>query len=145
MSENNLDSIEWQVCLGLLRLNEVGNDKLPAERMSALITLGGICRAYQKEFANNPLILNICKKKIKFILQAKSKADLKEILSPPKIRYNGNAIIPVGNFHIEEEELLIWSLTSLWCGGPLVESGFKRYMELFKKFYPEMANEIGIN
>jgi len=144
MSDNALHPIELQICMGLLRLCEIKDDKLALERMVALITLGGRCRAYQKEFANNPLILVICEKKVDFILKAKTKSDLKEILSPPKVRYNWNSVVPVGDFHIEEEELLIWSLTSLWCGGPLRGPGLKRYMELFKKFYPDFAGEIGI-
>ena len=115
-----------------------------AEQISALITLGGQIKGYQKQFANNPLISEICRKKIEFILQAKTKSELDEILSPPKIRYNFNEIVPTGKFHVDEEELLIWSLTSLWCGGPLSRPAYKRYMKLFAQFYPEMAKEIGI-
>lgn len=143
--ENNQPPVDLQISIGLFRISEIENDKLTVERMGALLTLGSKCRAYQKEFNNNPLILHICEKKVEFILQAKSKSDLKEMLAPPKVRYNGSSIVPIGKFHIEEEELLIWSLTSLWSGGPLSEPGYKRYMKLFKKFYPEMAAEIGIN
>jgi hypothetical protein len=145
VSENKPPAADLQICIGIMRLAELKNHKLMPERMSALFTLGGQIKAYQKEFAGNPLALDICAKKIEFILQAQSKSDLKEILSPPKVRYNGNEVVPVGNFHVEEEELLIWSLTSLWCGGPLSNAGFKRYMRLFAKFYPDMAKEIGIS
>jgi len=144
MPEKNLQPIEMQICIGLIRIGEIENDKLTAERISALFTISGLCRAYHEQFNSNPLMLHICEKKITFILQAKSKSELDEILSLPKVRYNFNEVVPVGNFHIEEEELLIWSLTSLWCGGPLNQAGFNRYMKLFKKFYPDMADEIGI-
>ena len=144
MSNDKLLDVDLQIVLGMMRLAELKDDKLVAERMSALITLGSKIRGYQKEFCNNPLALNICAKKIEFILQVKKKSELDEILQPPKVRYNGNEVVPAGNFHVEEEELLIWSLTSLWGGGPLNETGFNRYMKLFKKFYPEMAEEIGI-
>lgn len=143
--ENKLQPVELQVCMGLLRLREISNDKLAIERMCALIALSSKCRAYQEEFLDNPLVLQICEKKVEFILQAKTKSDLDEILSPPKVHYNFNEVVAVGNFHVEEEELLIWSRTSLWIGRPLNEPGLNRYMKLFKKFYPDMAAEIGIS
>jgi len=139
-----LPDIDLQVCLGIMRLRELEFDKLSMERMVSIIELGAICRGYQKEFNNNPLIPVICHKKIEFILQAKTKADLSEILSLPRVRYNFSEVVPVGSYHLEEEELLIWSLASLWCGGPLNQEGFKRYMKLFNKFYPEFAKEIGV-
>jgi len=142
--ENKLKPVDLQIGIGLLRLCEIKDDKLTVERLSALITLGSKCRAYQKEFLNNPLVLHICDKKVEFILQANSKADLNEILEPPKVRYNFEKIVPDGIFHVEEEELLVWCRTCLWGGGPLNEPGRERYMELFKKFYPDMAAEIGI-
>ena len=40
----------------------------------------------------------------------------------------------------EEEELLLWSLTSLQ--GPLRDEGYRRYRELFEKCLPEMAEKI---
>jgi len=144
LEQEKLLDVDMQIVIGIMRLAEITNDKLPVERMGALISLGGTMRGYQKEFNNNELVLIICEKKIEFILQAQTKSDLKEILSPPKVHYNGNEIVPVGNFHINEEELLIWSLTSLWCGGPLNDAGFKRYMKLFAESYPKMAKEIGI-
>ena len=145
MSTNKILDVDIQICMGMMRLSELTDSKLIAEKMSALIQLSGQIKGYQKEFNNNPLALDICAKKIEFILQAKSKSDLKEILSPPKIRYYGGEIIPVGKFHVEKEELFIWSLTSLWSGGPLIEAGFKRFTTLMKKFYPEYAGEIGID
>jgi len=139
-----LPDVDIQILLGIAGLSELANDKFVFERMAAIIQLGGQIRGYLKEFCNSPLALAVCEKKIKFIYQAKNKTDLNEILSHAKVRYNYNEIVPVGRFHVEEEELLIWCKTSLWCGGPLCDAGFKRYMKLFKKFYPEYANEIGI-
>jgi len=145
MEAKKILGVDLQICIGMMRMSEIKNDKLIAERLAALIKLGSKCNAYQKEFNNNPMIRVICEKKVGFILQAKSKSDLNKILSPPKVHYNFNKVVPIGNFHVEEEELLIWSLTSLWCGGPLNKPRFERYTELFKKFYPEMSEELGIN
>ena len=144
MSTEKLLDVDLQICMGMMRLSELSDFKLIAEKMIALIQLSGIIKGYQKEFNNSPLALNVCAKKIEFILQAKSKTDLKEILSPPKIRYNFNEVVPVGKFHVEEEELMIWSITSLWSGAPLNKAAYKRYAELMKKYYPELAKEIGI-
>ena len=141
MQNENLRAIDLQLLSSLMEMDE--NDKLTSERVKALCMLRTKCIAYQKEFNNNPLILDICAKKIDFILKAKSKSELKEILSHPKVHYNGNVVIHSGRFNVEEEELLIWSLTSLWAGGPLNSAGFKRYMKLFKQFYPEFADQIG--
>jgi hypothetical protein len=143
-TQEKVPDIDMQIIMGISRLGEVKNGKLLPERMAALIELGALMRGYQKEFLNNELVLTICEKKIEFILQAETKSNLKEILSPPKVHYNGNEVVPISKYHIVEEELLIWSMTSLWCGGPLNDAGFKRYMKLFSEIYPEMAKEIGI-
>jgi len=143
MSKEQLPDIDIQIILGIKRIGDSGNDKLLGERIAAMIEVGSKMRGYQKEFCDNPIVLTICAKKIEFILQVTTKSDLKEILSPPKVHYNGNEVVPTGSFHIIEEELLIWSLTSLWCGGPLNEAGFKRYIKVFAEVYPDMAKEIG--
>ena len=144
MPQETLPDIEIQIITGMSRLGDSGNKKLFVDQMAAIISLGATMRGYRDEFLNNELVSIICAKKIEFILQAKTKSDLKEILLPPKIYYNGNEVVATGRYHIIEEELLIWCLTSLWCGGPLNDAGFKRYMKLFTEVYPEMANEIGI-
>lgn len=43
-------------------------------------------------------------------------------------------------YYSEEEELLLWSETSL--RGPLITAGYERYMELFKKILPQKAEQI---
>ena len=43
-------------------------------------------------------------------------------------------------YYSEEEELLLWSETSL--RGPLISAGYERYMELFKKILPQKAEQI---
>ena len=144
MAEEKLPAADVQICIGIMRLGELAGDKLLAERMAALFQLSGLIKAYQKEFNETPLALTICEKKVEYILQAKTKADLKEILAPPKVHYSFNEVVPVGRFHVDEEELLIWSLTSLWCGGPLNDAGFNRYTKLFAQIFPDMAKEIGI-
>jgi len=56
-------------------------------------------------------------------------------LTPPKPHYNGNEIVAIGKYHIPEEELIIWSHTSLKA--PLNRHGFERMMELMKQIFPD--------
>ncbi|MDR0287230.1 MAG: hypothetical protein LBI03_05940 [Clostridiales bacterium] len=111
-----------------------GNDKLINEKMAALIQLGSLINSYQKEYFHETLVQAILDKKTTYICGATSKADLKEILSMPMIHYNGNKIVPVGKYHIPEEELIYWSITSLRA--PLISYGFERYMEVFAQVFP---------
>lgn len=111
-----------------------GDDKLVNEKMAALLQLSALIKAYQKEYFHETLVQAILDKKTAHICEATTKADIKEILSIPKIRYNGNKIVPVGKYHIPEEELIIWSNTSLKA--PLVSHGFERMMELFAQIFP---------
>lgn len=141
MSMEKLPDVDIQICLGIMRLGEIENDKLTAERMAALIQLAGQVRWYLKEFNGSPLALAMCEKKIDFIIQAKTKTDLKEILLPAKVRYDFNEVVPVGKWHVEQEEIMIWSLTSFHA--PLVDVAFKRYMKLMKKYFPEFTKDLG--
>ena len=77
------------------------------------------------------LIYEIALKKINFLMNAKTKSEVKEILRPSAPVYNGNGFVPGGVFHIEEE-LLLWSITSLKA--PLNHEGFSRYQQLFQKY-----------
>ena len=134
--------VDLQIPMALLRLGERGNDKLAVEKLTALFRVGGIVRGYASEFKIEKLLRSICAKKIAFILEATTKKEIEEILQPPKNHYNGNEVIPSGRFHIPEEELLMWSYTSLRAGGPLNDAGFKRYMKLFRELLPEYAQII---
>ena len=52
----------------------------------------------------------------------------------------GKKFVYTSPYAVEEEELLLWSLTSLQ--GPLRDEGYRRYRELFEKCLPEMAEKI---
>ena len=78
------------------------------------------------------LIYEIALKKINFLMNVKTKSEVKEILRPSAPVYNGNGFVSGGVFHIEEEELLLWSITSLMA--PLNHEGFLRYQQLFHKY-----------
>lgn len=95
--------------------------------------------SYQADFFLFGLVLSIMEKKSRMILKAKSKEELKEIVKPSVPRGSYGQFFS-GPYHVEEEELIIWSKASLEA--PLNEDGVKRYQELFTKFFPEQAAEI---
>ena len=54
MTETKVLDVDLQIATGMMQLADLKEDKLMAERMSALITLSGQCKAYQKEFNQPP-------------------------------------------------------------------------------------------
>lgn len=79
---------------------------------------------YEKGFMEK-LLFQIAKKKLDFLMTAKTKAEVKETLRPSVPIYNGNAFVPNESFHVDEEELVIWSVASIKA--PLNHEGFLRY------------------
>lgn len=110
-------------------------DKVKEYRLSALRGLRENLKHYEKSGYSEKLIISIAEKKIKMIMQLQSKSEIDKILKPRCPYYDGNKFIP-DKYSIMEEELICWSETSLLA--PLNEAGAKRYMELFRKFFPEV-------
>ena len=112
------------------------NDTLAEERIQALQSIFQRAWYYQERGMLEEIILGFVQKKIKMIQQAETKGELQEIGRPPKPVYNGNGFTP-GKYDTEEEELLVWSLTSLKA--PLNNQAYERYKELFCRLLPEKA------
>ena len=72
-------------------------------------------------------------------MQAETKGEITEILKLSKPHFDGKKFVYTSPYAVEEEELLLWSLTSLQ--GPLRDEGYRRYRELFEKCLPEMAEK----
>ena len=68
------------------------------------------------------------------------KAELEEIVKPSRPRYSGGIFYPGNLYHVEEEELLLWSKTSLKA--PLILQGYVRYQELFEKYVGSEVKDI---
>ena len=91
------------------------------------------CAKYYRECGiMSELVHAVFRKKMKMIEEADTVADLKAIEKGCIPHFNGNQFLP-GPFHIPEEELIMWSLTSLKA--PLVSAGFERYTELFRQVF----------
>ena len=93
-----------------------------------------IQKFYEKGYLES-IVYQIALKKINFLMDAKTRSEVKEILRPSAPIYNGNGFIPNGIFHVEEEELLLWSEASLQV--PLNNESCLRYQYLFQKYILE--------
>lgn len=126
--------LDIEIILSASSLDE--SDKLLWEKFTAILELIPKIKFYSnKMFSEERLVRPIAMKKIEFIKAAATKKQLTEILKPPKVRYNGNKVVSVGDYVIPEEELIIWSLTSLEA--PLMDVGLQRYKEVFLLVFPE--------
>ncbi|MEY8412006.1 hypothetical protein AALB51_12265 [Lachnospiraceae bacterium 62-26] len=120
----------------LLMDNEL-NEKLRSRRFDALRKMRGITAQYEEEKFLPELVETVFCKKADFIMRAKTKAELEEIIKPSSPRYSGGIFYPGNPYHVEEEELILWSKTSLKA--PLISQGYKRYQELFEKYVKDEA------
>ena len=100
----------------------------------------GRAYAYKKEGFLEEIICKFVQKKADMILRATKKGELNEIIQMPKPYYDGNKIVSPSKYDTKEEELILWSSTSL--KGPLVSAGYERYKELFCKLLPEQGKQV---
>ncbi len=119
-------------------LNE-GSDKLRAEKAAALNTAAGTAMRYLREGIRADLVKTVFMKKAQLLATAATVAELHEIMHAPCPHYTGGAFIS-GRYDIPEEELILWSLTSL--KGPLVSAAFERYMLLFRQIMTQAPYNI---
>jgi len=133
--------IEYAMALAKVICDDMP-DKVRALRFDGVRRLMGIANGYAREGMIEKPIVEMWNHKIPFVMGATSKVVMEEILKPSKPRYNGGGFVPGSPYHSEAEELMLWSLTSLWGGGPLISDGQKRYEELFKKYFPVEAADV---
>ena len=88
-------------------------EKLRSRRFDALRKMRGITAQYEEEGFLPELVEMVFCKKADFIMKAKTKAELEEIVKPSTPRYSGGIFYPGSPYHVEEEERILWSKTSL--------------------------------
>lgn len=81
------------------------------------------------------LIKTVFEKKIDFIMTAATKQEMDEIIKPSLPSYNYAAFVPKSSYHVEEEELILWSIASLQS--VLKPEATERFKYLFKKLTKE--------
>ena len=96
-------------------------------------TLDGV-KKYRDEGMRDNLIHSVFKKRMELIKKVNTVKELKQIMIDPKPHYNGSGFV-TSDYSVPEEELILWSITSLWGGGPLNEPAFKRYIALFQQVF----------
>ena len=128
--------LEFEYAKALAEIVLKENDTLEEERIKTLQLIFQRAWYYQERGMLEEIILAFVQKKTGMLQKAKTKGELQEISKPPKPVYNGNGFTP-GKYDTEEEEVLLWSLTSLQA--PLNDPAYKRYEELFCRLLPEKA------
>lgn len=129
---------KYAEALATLLLRE--NDSLFEVRLHVLQQIYARASAYQKRGMMDKVILAFFEKKVEMIVEARTKGELAEIKKPPHPEFDGNRFRPGSKYDTEEEELLVWSMTSLQA--PLKQEAGERYMELFVRILPEEARAI---
>ena len=114
-------------------------ERLEMTRLAAFIKANQIARHFRECGFDSMLINRAYNKRMQAIKQATTIEELNQItkLSEPVLLPTGIRT-PTDRFHLEEEEVMLWSEASLKA--PLNQEGFNRYLQLFIKFYPEHKN-----
>lgn len=115
-------------------VSEKKTDRVKELQFSALGQLRSYLRHYKSLGYMDSLLYAIAEKKGKLILEVTSKSEMDKLMKPHCPHFDGNKFVE-DKYVIPEEEMICWSQTSLQ--GPLNEIGFKRYMELFQRVFPD--------
>ena len=107
---------------------------LAAARTEAVLNTLARVRRYREENIREDLVHTVYEKRLELILKASTVKELKEIMKEPRPRYNGQCFVS-SPYSVPEEELIMWSLTSLWGGGPLNHYAYERYLSLFEDYF----------
>ncbi|MDO4275046.1 MAG: hypothetical protein Q4D16_15360 [Eubacteriales bacterium] len=123
---------EYAKCIAELLTDETLTEDIFCLRMQAIQRLRAITAQFEKEGFLEELVEQVFKKKAAFLMEATSKTQIEKIMKPSTPHYSCGNFYPGSCYHVEEEELLIWSRTSML--GPMIPSAQKRFEELFEKY-----------
>lgn len=113
---------------------------LRSRRFDAIRKMRGIAARYEEENFLSELVEAVFCKKADFLMEAKTKAEIEEILKPSTPTYSGGNFLLGNPYHVEEEELILWAKTSLKA--PLIPEAQKRYQELFEKYVGNETKDV---
>lgn len=122
-----------------LMFGEEMTEELFCRRFAALRELRGIIAGYEKEGFRKDLLETIFCKKADFIMEAESEEDMEEILKLSCPEYRNGEFHIDSRFHVEEEEMLMWSYVS--AHQSIYTEGAKRYEALYDKYMGEKEEE----
>ena len=132
---------EYAKALVEVVLDTTCSEKEREVRLECLTQIFGRANAYLKKGFLPDVVEAFFVRKMKGLPLVSTKQDMQDFLKVSTPHYFGRKFT-VSNipYYSEEEELLLWSETSL--RGPLISAGYERYMELFKKILPQKAEQI---
>lgn len=122
-----LAQIEYDECAESIK-------KMRKESVSRLLPI--FLRFHNQGFIPD-LVKAAFEKKLAFVLQATTSAEIKEIMKLSVPYYNYAEVVPKGQYHVEEEELMLWFGVVPNC--KLKPEANERISYLFSKFFPEDA------
>lgn len=129
--------LEYSRYITELLMDDQVSEELRSRKFDAIRKMRGIVAVYMEEGFLPKLGEKVFCKKADFIMKARTKTELAEILKPSTPSYSGGKFYPGNPYHVEKEELILWSKTSL--KGPLIPQGYERYQELFEKYVKDEA------
>ena len=105
--------LEYSRYITELLMDQEQTEELLFRRFDAMRKARGIASKHEEEGFLPELIESVFCKKADFIMRAKTKAEIEKILKPSVPKYSCGKFNPDSKYHIEEEELILWSKTSL--------------------------------
>ena len=115
-------------------MDEESPEKVRKLRLKALGSVRNQLEHYKGLGYIDRLLNGIAEKRVAMIMKTTTKTEMDRVMIPKAPHYNGAEFI-TDEYNIPEEELIAWSQASL--KGPLVGADFKRYMQLFREFFPD--------
>lgn len=114
-------------------MDDTVSEKIQELRLAGQQAVYPYVQGLYEGYIRTDVVMAVVEGKLEFMRRAKSKGEVKRILSPPKIHYNGNEIWAEKEFYIPEEEMLMWSQASFLA--PLNKVGSRRYFKLFREHF----------
>ena len=118
------------------------SEEILTHKLNAYYRLNSLVKCYLSMGTLPSLVETIWDKKWHFIKEATTSAEIATILKPSIPKYSYGEWSPSSPYHVDEEELLYWSVVSPHCH--LMSVAEKRYMALFKKCLPEISKELNL-
>lgn len=118
-----------------IEFDNLSSEKVKKLRKESVFRLLPFILEYNRQRFLWSLVKTIFEKKIDFVMTATTKQEMDEIIKPSLPFYNYSTFVPKGSYHIEEEELILWSIASLQS--VLKPEATERFKYLFKKLTKE--------
>lgn len=139
-----MENLDFELIL-YREIAEIMAEEMPERvrtlRLSAVMETQNRLRHYAECGYLPRLLYAIAEKKCQKIRNISTKEEMEKLTKPRCPAYNGNGFA-ADDLIIPEEELILWSEISLMA--PLNGAGLLRYMDLFKKFFPDECKKINI-